>query len=79
MIGGHIRKGSLRRSLFFSGGAMTRGEMAEIAMRYDTALSCAMLKALGVARRVNGRTSARLDAYKGIGWCFANHGSPMDR
>lgn len=80
MIGGHIRKGSLRRSLFFSGGgAMTRGEMAEIAMRYDTALSRAMLKALGVARRAKGRASARLDAYKGIGWCFVNHGSPMDR
>lgn len=61
---------------------MSRSEMARIALRYDTSMSRAMLRALGVdvpepAPAVG--TIARADRrYDGIAWCFANHGSPMD-
>lgn len=53
-------------------------EMAEIAARYDTAMSWAMLRALleeGVAVCVPCR---RTHAYDHLAWCFCNHGSPMD-
>ena len=46
---------------------MTRDELTRIALRYDTALSRAMLRALGVDvphRRVPG-TIARVDRYRG--------------
>lgn len=47
---------------------MTRDELARIALRYDTAVSRAMLRALGVSRTgapSTGRTSARVDRYEG--------------
>lgn len=66
----------------YGGGRMDRGTLASIALRYDTALSRAMLRALGVPpaalRRIVGRVSREDRRYDGIAWCFANHGSPMD-
>ena len=46
---------------------MTRDELAAIALRYDTQIADAMLRALGVDRpkRKPGRTSARTDRYRG--------------
>lgn len=63
---------------------LDRTTLAAIARRYDTAMSRAMLRALGVPRRGPARPLARrLSAaeelrYEGLGWCFENHGSPMD-
>lgn len=60
----------------------SRKDLARIALRYDTAMSRAMLRALGVpvpepAPAVG--TIARADRrYDGMGWCFRNLGSPMD-
>ena len=46
---------------------VTRQAMLDAALRYDTAMSRAMLRALGPdARR-----------YRAMRWCFENHGSPM--
>ena len=58
---------------------MTRDELARIALRYDTALSRAMLRALGVdppARRKGGGVSTRgVDRYGGVLECMAQrHG-----
>lgn len=54
-----------------------------IALRYDTVMSRAMLRALGVVVRPEARAvpmaCAKLisDAkYQGMEWCFENHGSP---
>lgn len=54
-----------------------------IALRYDTVMSRAMLRALGVVVRPEGgavpKPCAKLmhDAkYEGMRWCFENHGSP---
>lgn len=46
---------------------MTRDEIARIAMRYDTALSRAMLRALGIEPPNRKRPSAkvRVDRYAG--------------
>ena len=56
-------------------------EVIAIASRYDTAISCAMLRACGVpvphARPRIGSIVA-VDAYDGMGECFANNESPMD-
>lgn len=64
---------------------MTRDEMATIAMRYDTAMSAAMLRAVGApalaqacARAATAAAAPDEDAYSDVAWCFANHGSPMD-
>ena len=59
---------------------MTRDELAAIAMRYDTLMSRAMLRALGVdaPRRKQGRVSARTDRYDGIPRLMAQrHGVRM--
>lgn len=56
-------------------------ELARIALRYDTAMSRAMLRALGVAMRPRPAPREawrRPDPLEGIGWCFRNYGSPMD-
>lgn len=63
-------------------------EMAEIASRYDTAVSWAMLRALselGVSvrlppTRVHAHDHARATevAYEDLAWCFRNASSPMD-
>ena len=62
---------------------LTRQVLASIALRYDTAMSRAMLRALGVVVRPEVGTvpkpcAKRLrDAkYEGMRWCFENHGSP---
>lgn len=61
---------------------MDRRELARIARRYDTSMSRAMLRALGLRRRepvpATG-TVVSVDRYEGMLWCFENHGSPMDR
>ena len=46
---------------------MSPDELARIAMRYDTLMSWAMLRALGVdrPRRKEGRASSRHDRYEG--------------
>ena len=61
---------------------MTRAEMAEIAMRYETSMSRAMLRAVGAdalacALSRAARATER-GGYDGVGWGVANHGSPMD-
>lgn len=64
------------------GGLMDRHLLAEIALRYDTLMSRAMLRALGITRSVVARAVTRTGSegrrYVGMAWCFANHGSPMD-
>ena len=62
---------------------LTRKVLTSIALRYDTAMSRAMLRALSVAARPEGgavpKTCAKhvRDArYQGMRWCFENHGSP---
>ena len=64
-----------------NGGRMTRGELAMIALRYDTSMSRAMLRALGLEPREPAPpagTVVSVDRYEGIDWCFRNYGSPMD-
>lgn len=62
---------------------LTRKVLASIARRYDTLMSRAMLRALGVAARPEGGAVPKpcvkrvWDAkYQGLRWCFENHGSP---
>lgn len=55
--------------------------MIRAALRCDTALSRAMLRACGVpVSRFRCRLGAIVpaEAYDGVAACFANHGSPMD-
>ena len=61
-----------------------RNVLAQIARRYDTAMSAAMLRALGERPpRWRGRRRKKRpdegEKYRGMMWCFRNHGSPMDR
>lgn len=60
---------------------MSRAEIVRIALRYDTSMSRAMLRALGIHApkpAPAAGTIARADRrYDGLAWCFANHGSPM--
>lgn len=54
---------------------MTHDELARIALRYDTSLSHAMLRALGVPvphRKLRPGTIARVDRYADMRRCFAN-------
>lgn len=55
--------------------------MIRAALRWDTAISRAMLRACGIpvphARPGCGRIVAA-GAYDGVAECFANHGTPMD-
>lgn len=58
-----------------------RDELSAIARRYDTAMSRAMLRALGLpAPRVSRRgvPLVRDEVDPEVRWCFENHGSPMD-
>lgn len=61
---------------------LTRADLLHIAMRHDTAVSRAMLRALGApapepASRVeDGRRGAW--RYRGMRSCMANRRSPMD-
>lgn len=54
-----------------------------IALRYDTVMSRAMLRALGVVVRPEYHPlpkpcakQLREAKYQGMEWCFENHGSP---
>lgn len=45
-----------------------------------TAIAAAFCRALGIrpeTGRARGKTPGPAE-YRGVGWCFANHGSPMD-
>lgn len=62
---------------------LTRKVLASIARRYDTAMSRAMLRALGVVARPEARAVPKPCAkrvwdakFQGMSWCFENHGSP---
>lgn len=52
---------------------MTRDELARIALRYDTAMSRAMLRALGmdVPHRARPGTIVSVDKFKDMASCFA--------
>ena len=56
--------------------------MVRIALRHDTTMSLAMLRALGAAARPRRRPAApalrAVDRYAGIDECFRNPTSPMD-
>ena len=61
---------------------LTRADLVRIAMRHDTAMSRAMLRALGVpapepASRVEDRRRGAW-RYRGVRSCMANRRSPMD-
>ena len=60
--------------------------LARIALRYDTAMSRAMLRALGVpvpapapAPGTVAPVGAEPEVDPDVAWCFANRESPMDR
>lgn len=62
---------------------LTRKVLASIVRRYDTLMSRAMLRALGVVVRPEVGTVLKPCAkrvrdarYEGMRWCFENHGSP---
>lgn len=61
---------------------LTRADLVRIAMRHDTAMSRAMLRALGVpAPEPASRTEDRRRGawrYRGMRSCMANRRSPMD-
>ena len=66
---------------------VSRDVMLRLTLRYETAMSRAMLRALGhdapetrrrpcpVARV--GATARDARRYRAMRWCFENHGSPM--
>ena len=63
---------------------VTLDELARIALKYDTPMSRAMLRALGLpVPPPPPLPGAVVEVPEGvapdIAWCFANHGSPMDR
>ena len=53
---------------------MERDELTRIALRYDTAMSRAMLRALGVGvpHRMRPGAIVRVDRYAEVRECFAN-------
>ena len=61
---------------------LTRADLVRIAMRHDTAMSRAMLRALGVpAPEPSSRMEDRRRGawrYRGVRSCMANRRSPMD-
>lgn len=63
---------------------VTKAEIARIAMRHDTVIARAFLRALGlhvphVACEYADRIPVEHIEYdEGVLWCFSNHGSPMD-
>ena len=69
---------------------VTHDAMLRIARHYDTVMAHAMMRALGYGAKVPARrrrrrakptTAASLveeRRYRGMAWCFRNHGSPMD-
>jgi len=60
---------------------LTHEELARIALRHDTSMARAMLRALGVPvpRSFRAGVPVRADYIDpDVLWCFRNHGSPMD-
>lgn len=59
---------------------MTVSDFIRIALRHDTLMSRAMLRACGYHVGVELPTGAAPDEPRdpALAWCFANHGSPMD-
>lgn len=60
---------------------VSRLQMAKIALRYTTAMSAAMLRALGVGGTIAARPRhghLGRGTYEGVPWCFRNERSPMD-
>ncbi len=67
---------------------LTHDAMLRIARRHDTLMAHAMMRALGYEglahrrrhkRKADARREVERAKYKGMRWCFRNHGSPMDR
>ena len=67
---------------------VSRDVMIRLALRYETAMSRAMLRALGRevprvrprgSRMGRGNAHAQADhrRYRAMRWCFRNYGSPM--
>lgn len=58
-------------------------QLARIALRYDTTMSRAMLRALGIPAPepmpCAGQVVEAGETDPDVAWCFENHGSPMDR
>lgn len=68
---------------------VSRAELERIARKHDTAMSRAMIRALGVEpwSRYNPAVTAELleagrraerEKYKGLAWCFRNFVNPVD-
>ncbi len=64
---------------------LTHADLLRIARRHDTTMAHAMLRALGAvpvprARRQPATAAEAMEGrrYRGLSWCFENHGSPMD-
>ena len=58
---------------------MTVSDYIRIALRHDTLMSRAMLRACGYPVGVEvGEPTSEDASDQDIAWCFANHGSPMD-
>ena len=59
---------------------MTVSDYIRIALRHDTVMSRAMLRACGYPVGVELPTAPAPDEPRDpvLAWCFANHGSPMD-
>ncbi|HJF65689.1 MAG TPA: hypothetical protein K8U77_06200 [Slackia equolifaciens] len=60
---------------------LAKADLVRIALRYDTSMSRAMLRACGVFAREpwpKEPVKVSVDRYDGMRACFANFGSPMD-
>lgn len=61
------------------GAPMDIAEFVRIALRYDTLIARAMLRACGWPVGVEvGAWEPEPPTDRDVAWCFANHGSPMD-
>ena len=59
---------------------VTRDYITKSALRCDTVMSRAFLRALGipVSYKYRGESIFPTERIDDIEWCFENHGSPMD-
>lgn len=65
-------RAAIARPFSLLGGAMDREQMARIALRYDTQVSRAMLRALGVPIPERKPKRRRARQYDGVRTCFKN-------